>query len=244
MLAPTSGDPALVFLAVPDQHLPELGRQIAGRIPTGAGSAFVHLSGALPLAVLDPIAAYGHPIGSFHPLQSFAAERSPDSFSGILVAVDATTPELNATLAGLARSLGGRPRRVKDPQRDLYHAAATIAASDLVGLAAQAARVLEAAGWTRDQALTDLLPLMCGVLANLAEIGLPGALTGPIRRGDPATVGAHLRALAAAPSRNANSDGRLPERVYRILGFAALELAIESGLEPRLANHIRKALTG
>ncbi|MGH7776009.1 MAG: DUF2520 domain-containing protein, partial [Candidatus Dormibacterales bacterium] len=90
------------------------------------------------------------------------------------------------------------------------------------------------------------LPLMRGVLDNLAREGLGGALTGPVARGDAETVRAHLAALRAIGEGvgPAAAEEPLPARVYRILGLVALELGESTGLPPQAAALIRAALTG
>jgi len=231
-LHPRAGD--LVLLAVPDPALAGLARELAAERPP-PGVAFVHLSGALGLDVLQPLRSSGSSVGSFHPLQSFPVERPARAFAGSLVAIEAGEPGLEAELEGLARRLGAVPRVVPAEQRALYHAAAVLASNYLVALAAQACATLEAAGWTRADALGALLPLMRGVLENLEASGLPEALIGPIRRGDPATVERHLQALQGTG---------LPERIYRILGLAALELAREAGLDAAAGDRVKEALTG
>ena len=110
-----------------------------------------------------------------------------------------------------------------------------MASNYLVALSAQATAVLERAGWSRAEALEALLPLMRGVLLNLESAGLPDALIGPIRRGDPDTVSRQVGALKA-------SGGGIPVEVYRILGAAALELAREAGLDAGAAGRIEEAL--
>jgi predicted short-subunit dehydrogenase-like oxidoreductase (DUF2520 family) len=229
----------VLFLAVPDPALPAVAAELAAST-LDARTAVVHVSGAFGLDVLAPLSRAGFAVGAFHPLQSFPVERPPAAFHGSLVALAAGAPELEERLATLALELGARPRHVGDAQRTPYHAAAVMASNYLVALAGEAVAVLHAAGWSREEALTDLLPLMDGVLANLRAAGLPAALIGPIRRGDPATVERHLAALGAA----GGQPGPLVERVYRILGLAALELALEAGLDPGAAEQIRTALTG
>ena len=62
-------------------------------------------------------------------------------------------------------------------------------------------------------------------MQNLAQVGLPGALTGPVERGDVSSVEQHLRTLEA----------RAPEllELYRLVGRDVLRLAREkSNLEP------------
>jgi len=185
---------------------------------------------------LDSVAAAGRDVGSFHPLQSFPVPRAPEAFQDSLIAVDASSARLLGELNRLARSLGAHPRRVPPEERTLYHAAAVLASNYLVALAAQGVNVLGRAGWTRDEALEALIPLMRGVLQNLERAGLPHALIGPIRRGDPETVARQVKELAA-------TGGGIPLEAYRILGAAALELAREAGLDEESARRIEEALT-
>jgi predicted short-subunit dehydrogenase-like oxidoreductase (DUF2520 family) len=219
---------SLVFLAVPDPAVPALATRLAG-----ADAALVHVSGALTLDALTPARRRG----AFHPFQSFPAERPPEHFRGALIGVDASDDELLDELRVLAARIGGRPRRVTDAERPLYHASAVFASNYVVALGHVAASVLEAAGWTREEALDAVLPLLSGVARNLQDLGLEAALIGPIRRGDPATLERHLQALA-----NAGLDSEVG--LYRKLGLAALDLAQKAGLEPEKAVQIKKALTG
>ncbi|HUE66568.1 MAG TPA: DUF2520 domain-containing protein [Candidatus Acidoferrum sp.] len=190
--------------------------------------AVVHCSGALGL---DALSALGeNPRGSFHPLQSFPAPRDRDAFVGITIAVDATTSELLRRLRELARNLEAKPRRVRDAERVLYHAAAVFASNYVIASVAEGVRALEAAGWKQDEAERALLPLVEGVVANMRRRGITGALTGPVRRGDAETVARHLAELEDAG-------------LYRMLGLVALRIAIEAGLDPAAAERTRRALT-
>lgn len=191
-----------------------------------ADLSVVHLSGALGLDALSPLGR----VGSFHPLQSFPFPRPPEAFRGITVAVDATTPSLRRELAALARRLGARPRHVGDDERVLYHAAAVSASNFVDVVVAEAVRTLGRIGWTEKEATAALLPLVEGALDNIRRRGPTKALTGPIRRGDAATVSRHLQAV---------EDPDL----YRMLGLVALRIAKEAGLAPDAAESTRRALT-
>jgi len=231
--APAAG---IVFLAVPDGVVTETAARIA-RLDTPAAVSFVHVSGALGLDALAPLRDR-HAVGSFHPLQSFPAPRPPAAFRGITIAVDASTPELRRRLEVLAGRIGARPKQVDDAQRALYHAAAVFASNYVVAVVAEGARLLQAAGWKRDEAEAALLPLVGGVVANLHRRGIVKALTGPIRRGDVETVQRHLDALAGVRGEPS------AEGVYRMLAAVALEIAKEAGLDPAAAERMRRALTG
>jgi predicted short-subunit dehydrogenase-like oxidoreductase (DUF2520 family) len=224
---PASG---VVFLAVPDRAVDEVAANIA-RLKPSRRLSFVHVSGALGLAAMD--ALRDHPVGSFHPLQSFPAPRDPEAFRGITVAVDASTPGLLRRLRALAREIGARPKHVEDSQRALYHAAAVFASNYVDVVLAKGVELLREAGWSEREAVEGLVPLAEGVLANIRHRGPVAALTGPVRRGDVNTVERHLTALQGAPVAD----------LYRMLGLIALEIASEAGLEPAAARRMHRALT-
>ncbi|MFN3337166.1 MAG: DUF2520 domain-containing protein, partial [Thermomicrobium sp.] len=167
--------------------------------------------------------------GVFHPLQTFAGRADPAAWHGVAVAIEADPP-LAAELASLARRLGAQPFSLDPAQRPLYHAAAVLAANGLTALAGVAADLLHrATGLEREAVVRQLLPLLQGVLANLEQLGLPQALTGPMARADRATLERHVAALAR----------ETPEWLvlYRVLAQAMLPLAREraAGDAERLA---------
>jgi predicted short-subunit dehydrogenase-like oxidoreductase (DUF2520 family) len=228
LIGPTAS--GVVFLAVPDQAVEEVAAKLARRKPSRRLS-FVHVSGALGLDALRALS--DHPVGSFHPLQTFPAPRDPGAFREITVAVDASTPTLMRRLRRLARAIGATPKRVGDADRVLYHAAAVYASNFVDVVVAEGVRLLGEIGWTEREATRALLPLVEGALAGLRERGPAQALTGPIRRGDAETVKRHLAALDRLDS----------GAEYRMLGKIALEIAAEAGLEPAGARRVRRALT-
>ena len=165
----------LVLLCVPDTAIAEVARGI----PTGPWVA--HVSGATPLAALEPHTRRF----SMHPLQSFSRSRGPEQLDGAWAAVTAESEEARGTGLELARTLGLEPFVLADRDRPLYHAGAVFASNYLVTLYRAAADLLREAG-APPQALG---PLMRGTIDNEFE------LTGPISRGDWATVEAHLAVI-------------------------------------------------
>jgi len=235
--------PAVVFLTVPDDAVPVVAASLAAlgvSVPTNV--AFVHASGALELGVLAPLGRL-HAVGSFHPLRSFPEPGPPEAFRGIVIGVDASSESLRRLLNRLARDLGATPKRVDDAQRAVYHAAAVFASNYIVALLAEAARLLEQAGWTEREAIQGLVPLAEGAVANVGKRGPIVALTGPIRRGDAETVKRHLRALAEVDAQASRSKRGRKSDLYRMLGQVALEIAQEAGLKPAAAEQTRRALT-
>ncbi len=207
----------IVFLTVPDRAI----EPVCRRLPWRPGLAAVHCSGALSL---DPLAAAqeaGAETGAFHPLQTLADPDRPSPFRGVSFAVDASSPALRAVLTDLAHALEGTAETIRGTHKPLYHAAASMASNYLVTLLAAASGVWTSLGATRADGLRALLPLVRGTLDNLASVGLPAALTGPMARGDADTVKLHLQALRATQ----------PELIpmYIEIGHRAVDLAIEKG---------------
>ena len=223
--APPAGVEA-VFLAVSDDVVSEMAHTLAALGEPPEDCAAFHLSGALSTEVLAPLHARGYAIGSFHPLQAIAhpvtgAERLPGSSVAVTGA-----PAAAAIARRLAASLGCPVINVPEQWRPLYHAAAVTAANYLPPLLDAACRMLERAGLSHDEALPALLALVEGSLANIRELGLDAAVTGPVARGDVETIDLHLRALDGDDRRLYATFGReltrlvgsdLPEDARRAL---------------------------
>jgi predicted short-subunit dehydrogenase-like oxidoreductase (DUF2520 family) len=172
-------DADVVLLAVPDA-------QIAAAAATVARGPLVgHCSGATTLAALAPHEAF-----SLHPLMTVTQEGA--RFAGASAAVAGSSERALAVAAALARAVGLRPLTVADADRALYHAAASVASNFLVTLEAAAERLAAGAGIDR----AALAPLAGASLENWARLGGRPALTGPIVRGDEATVARQRDAVA------------------------------------------------
>src|SRR5262245_6388717 len=180
--------PTPALLCVPDAAIGEAAAAIVPAIPP---LRFVgHVSGASRLDVLAAAGEAGAETFSVHPLQTFAHAGS--DLAGAPCAIDASTPDALALAGSLAAALGMRAFELSDEDRVAYHAAAAIASNFLVALEESATEVLARIGVEGGREL--LAPLVLRTATNWAEHG-PRALTGPIARGDAATVEGHREAL-------------------------------------------------
>src|SRR5205814_10688454 len=117
----------------------------------------------------------------------------PVSFAGAGCAVAGSTERARIVAIGLAERLRMRPFSVADANRDVYHAAASMASNYLVTLEGAAERLGAIAGVEREL----LVPLVRAAVENWARLGARKALTGPIARGDAATANRQQAAVAA-----------------------------------------------
>jgi len=192
------GRAPILLLAVRDDALAPLAANLAAVLPAAAaGAAAVHLSGALGPEVLAPLAARGFATAACHPLQTFTG--SPEDaarLGGAAFAVEGSEEGRTAAEA-VVRALGGRPFPLPSGARPLYHLAASLGANGLTGLVAAARDALSATGIGPDAALSALAPLLRAALHEALRSGPEAALTGPVSRGDEATLERHRRALHA-----------------------------------------------
>ena len=224
----------LVLLTVPDGAIASCCQAVAQAGGWRSGQGVVHCSGAVEVSALASAQAAGAVIGGFHPLQAFATvEAALTVLPGSFFALEGVGP-LTRWLPALAESLNGTWQWLAPGARPLYHAGAVFASNYVVTLFSVGVNLLTQAGLTPTQASAALLSLTQGAVRNLATVGLPAALTGPIRRGDAETIVRHLTALdAAAP---ALSD------LYRSLAQQTLPLAQALNLDPQALDALAQAV--
>jgi predicted short-subunit dehydrogenase-like oxidoreductase (DUF2520 family) len=187
-----------VLLAVPDDALQPLVAGLANADAWRAGQIAAHTSGAQGIGVLDAAAARGVLPLALHPVMTFAGRpEDVDRLTGAAFGVT-SDDEMRPVAEALVVEMGGEPVWVPEPARPLYHAALTVGSNHLVTLVNDALDLLGGAGVEEPARL--LAPLLSASLDNVLRLR-DAALTGPVSRGDVATLTTHLRTLAGgAPS--------------------------------------------
>ncbi len=221
----------LVFITTPDSMIRDVAAALRWRPNQGA----IHCCGAASTELLEPAADQGAVTGAFHPFQTFAGLNDPKDamarMDGVRFAISGHCWEPDYQ-PQFARDLGGQPVSIADADRPLYHAAAVLACGHLVALLHGAVDLWQSMGFTAEEAVDALYPLARVTLENVANEGLAAAATGPVVRGDVATVHSHLEALFQ----------KLPELVpvYGTLARASLPLAARKGIGPEQVTAIQE----
>ncbi|OBY32472.1 Rossmann-like and DUF2520 domain-containing protein [Mycolicibacter kumamotonensis] len=201
-----AGDAELLLLSVPDTELAGIVSGLAATGAVRAGTIVVHTSGATGIGVLAPLTEQGCLPLAIHPAMTFTGgdediDRLADSCFGITAA-----DEIGYAIAeALTLEIGAEPFRVDETARTLYHAALCHGGNHVVTVIDDALAALRAAlpGRLGSSKVPDpdgiaervLGPLVRAALANTLRDGR-AALTGPVARGDSATLARHLQALA------------------------------------------------
>ena len=237
-LPPATADANTIIVAVRDEQIDDVlddlirQRSPGSRARIASGTVVVHTSGSAEPKMMGSLSEVGLSGGTFHPLVPFA---NPDHAAELLkhawIGIDGDD-QARATSRRLAGHLGARTIDIPAGNKAKYHAAAVMASNFPVVLAALASDLLATMGIADRSAQQAVQSLMQGAVSNLAEYSPAEALTGPVARGDTATVIAHLSAL-----RN-HAEARA---VYKRMSLAALDLA-EGTVEPSAVSEMRKAL--
>ena len=208
----------VLLLSVPDDVLEQVAAELTNTGAIRPGQLVVHTSGRHGTDVLSAAARAGAQVLAMHPAMTFTG--TDVDLQRLASTVFALTGEPSVREVGesLVDALGGRPVWLSEDQRVLYHAALAHGANHLVTLVTQAQEMLRSTGMPDPSGV--LRPLLTAALDNALAYG-EAALTGPVVRGDVATVEAHVDALTDAPS---------PVRdAYVSMARATTEQAVASG---------------
>ncbi|MBA3542630.1 MAG: DUF2520 domain-containing protein [Deltaproteobacteria bacterium] len=207
----------VVILAVRDQVITEVAQTLLGTGLIGKRHVLLHCAGATSATeLLGEVAPSVAGIGTIHPLSAIAdAKLAMRALKGTVFGVEGD-PVGRAMATKLVGALGGIVLALDSSQMASYHAAAALASNYIVAAIDAAAAILANAGVSPADAARALVPLAEGALRNVSAHGTTDGLTGPIRRGDAATIQRHLDALRGKPD--------LVE-IYRALARRAVEIA-------------------
>ncbi|MBP5266803.1 MAG: DUF2520 domain-containing protein [Lachnospiraceae bacterium] len=208
----------VLFLTVPDGAVATVYRSLNPNLLVD--KIICHCSGALSTAVFEGIEKWGASAFSVHPFVAISSRYESYQYlpnSIFTLEGKGARPEHKEAMLALLRDLDLRVEEISGDAKVAYHGAAVMASNLMLGLLSVAKRELVAAGFSEEGAEAAILSLAKGNLGNALnakEQPFVTALTGPIQRGDAATVAGHLQAFSG--------DTR---EIYRLLSKEVLQLA-------------------
>jgi len=217
----------LVWFCVPDGAIASAAESLTGAVDW-SGKIALHSSGALTSDELAVLRERGAAVASVHPLMTFVRGSRPP-LAEVPFAIEGDQRAVRVARA-IVLDLRGRPFSIRKEQKAAYHAWGMFASPLLIALLAASEHVAVTAGVSGKAVRDRMLPILRQTLANYAKLGAPGSFSGPIARGDVATVGRHLKVLLEVPE---------VREVYIALARAALRdlpaknrAALEKVLKP------------
>ncbi len=204
-------DSDIVWITVPDDAIADTASVLA-RAQDWKGRIVFHSSGALTSDELAPLRAQGARVASVHPMMTFVRDAVPQ-FAGVAFAVEGDAVAVRAARA-IVDHLGGTAFSIRKERKVLYHAFGSFASPLVVALMSSLEQVARAAGIRRQDIKPMMVPLLRQTLRNYLKHDAAAAFSGPLVRGDVATVRKHLAELNGLPE---------AREVYVALAKAALK---------------------
>ena len=204
-------DTDVVWITVPDDTIAGVARILA-RSQSWKGKVVFHSSGALTSDELAPLREQGARVASVHPMMTFVRGAVP-KMAGVAFAVEGDAAAVRVAKSIVER-LGGDAFSLKKQNKVLYHVFGSFASPLVIALMASLEQVASAAGIRKRDIKPIMVPLLWQTLHNYLKHDAASAFSGPIVRGDVATVRKHLEELRKLPE---------ARRVYVALARAALE---------------------
>lgn len=209
----------IVWICVSDAAISEVATRLAKLPVTWKRKTVLHASGPLTSAELTPLKKRGANSASFHPMNTFVPglpaeleqarlRRTPFGAEGDAHAINAATMIANA----LSHPTPALIFRIRPKDKVKYHAVGAFTSPLLVSTLNIAEQLARSTGIKEPRHL--MTPILLYTITNIITRGTENAFSGPIRRGDVATVQKHLAALKNIPN---------AEAVYRALAFNAVE---------------------
>lgn len=225
----------VVWFCVPDSQIADAAHSLVDRIDSKNGHSknwrgkiALHSSGALDSDVLAELRSRGAAVASVHPLMTFVRDSRP-SLAGVSFAVEGDAQAIRVARQ-IVQDLRGHSCSIRKQDKAAYHACGTFASPLLCALLATTEEAAVAAGMNRKSARERLLPILQQTIANYGRLGAAASFSGPIVRGDVATVEQHLQQLRALP---------VAREVYIALANSALKsLPVKN--RPRLEAILRR----
>ena len=223
-----------VILAVSDRAIVPVAEELASG--NGRLRVALHTCGSYGPELLAPLNAVGVSCGGIHPLQT--VRDASHGAAALRTSAFAVSGDVDALrwAEELATELSGRVLHIRPDARHLYHAAAVMASNYIAALLDAAGQLMLLAGVPKEDALRALAPLVRTSIDNAVDCGAVEALTGPVMRGDAATVAEHTRAIERAEQSIAD--------LYKFAGLHALGMARKRGLGQEEVDRVHQALCG
>lgn len=200
-------DAKLVWLCGPDGAIAGCAKSLA-RVE---GKTVLHSSGALTSDELNVLRKQGARVASVHPMMTFVANVTP-SLTGVGFAMEGDLEAVRVAKA-IVKRLGGESFLIAKKDKALYHAWGTFASPLVTALLASSEEVAGAAGISRAMARRWMSMIVRQTIENYAQQGAAGSFSGPMIRGDAATIKKHLHVLRRLP---------MARQVYLALARSAL----------------------
>jgi predicted short-subunit dehydrogenase-like oxidoreductase (DUF2520 family) len=182
------------LLAVPDNQIKIVAKNLSRLKLNFKNSLFIHLSGAHDISLLNSLENKNGKTASIHIMQTFPTIRIVN-IKNCFAAIETKNKNINNFLSGFAKSVNLIPFSLKSGNKALYHAAGVFASNFLVGNLFNSEKLFKESKIDNLNFYEMMQPIILSTLQNINKEGTVKALSGPVERGDLETVKNHLSSI-------------------------------------------------
>lgn len=151
-----------------------------------------HCSGSVSSKVFSNIEdhkAYGY---SIHPMFAICDKyNSHNLLKEAFITIEGSEEKLDV-INDLFKTLGNKTKVICATNKAVYHASSVIVSNLVIALVDFGVENLSKCGFSKEEALEALYPLMYNNIKNIGDKGIINSLTGPVERNDIETIEKHL----------------------------------------------------
>lgn len=226
---------SVFFLAVQDNQIKKTADLIAKSSGKINKKLFIHLSGAEDISSLISLKKKGADTASFHIMQTFPSKKIVN-IKNAFAAVETESKPAEKFLFKLAEDLNLKPFPVKSENKNLYHLAGVFASNFLTGNLFNSKIIFDNIN-TEINYADVLTPIIKKTMKNIQKFGPVKSLSGPVERGDLATIKNHIKVLKKLSNINPSFKPALSS--YLIQSLTLLNI---SGMKKEKINEADKKL--
>ena len=192
-IAKLISDSDIIIITTPDEAIEEIWSKM---VSININNKIIcHCSGLLSSKIFSNISNHGACGYSIHPIYAFSDKyNSYKNLNQALITIEGKNEKINV-LVDLFSNIGNEVKIISAKDKSKYHVASVFVSNHVIGLCSIGTKLLSQCGFSEDEAFDSLCPLIVNNINNLVQKGIKESLTGPIERGDIATVEAHIDCL-------------------------------------------------
>ncbi|MDP4179147.1 MAG: DUF2520 domain-containing protein [Bacillota bacterium] len=184
---------SIIFLTVPDDEIYNLWNHIKNL--NIREKIICHTSGSLSSNIFSNHFQSDVYVYSIHPLFPISDKFESYKFlKNALFTIEGNDKYVKE-LTELFNNMGNKIIVMKNSDKTLYHLAAVTVSNLFCGLINRSVSYLMEYGFSENDAVEALYPLIAANINNIKENGIVNALTGPVERGDVNTLKKHLSVI-------------------------------------------------
>lgn len=225
----------VIIITTPDGFISQTAELLSNAVADWAHKTVCHMSGVYSSDILSRLKGKGATVCSLHPMMAFNdLESSVKALEAACFTLDGYGEGL-VIIKNLLDATKNKYFEINPQSKSLYHTASCMVSNYVVALLDAGMEMFKTCGFPEENIKELIIPIVNKVINDVFNMGTGKALTGPISRGDTATVERHLKEL--------KNHKKNWIDIYKALAIQTTELAFRADkIDKQAENEIKEVL--